>query len=479
MQTVAIPKIQLDKEVLSLSLSNTNLSSWISKYQAIPFKQDETTLHIAIVLTDTIPLEKIPITFTTKEVLFYEITKSEFEKYSYIIETNRSIQYIASKVKDDIHSRTINKRNNTKTHTLGLLETIFEHAIKNRASDIHFESLGEYYHIRIRVDGVLMLLFEFESVVAQALISKIKLLANLDVATKKPQDGSFAYTILSQNYSLRISTITTYLNESVVIRILDGAIQGIRLENLGFDRDQLTLIKNTLQAKSGLILVTGATGSGKSTSLYSMLTHINSVEQKIITIEDPVEYSLPLVEQIEVNEYNNQTFESILRNILRHDPDILMIGEIRDSASLRLALQAAMTGHLVLSTLHTNDALSTITRLKDMGIEEYLITSTLKLIISQRLVRKLCEECKTEYTLPQSIANKIEPHINSHTKFYKPNGCERCNYSGYKGRVVISEVAPFDNNLASNYLHEDSFETLFDDGIKKSAKGVVYIHDIL
>ena len=345
-------------------------------------------------------------------------------------------------------------------------------AIGKNASDIHFEALEDSLIIRIRVDGLLVQVFRFESSFYSFISSVIKVVANLDISQKRlPQNSRFSRYINGVNYDFRVSTMPTILGESIVIRILN--LQNItpRLEELGFNEKNLNLIRKGMASKQGMILVTGPTGSGKTTTLYSILKKLNLLNRKIITIEDPVEYKMNNIQQININNDIGLTYGEALKNVLRQDPDILLIGEIRDRYSLQIAIQAALTGHLVLATLHTKDALNSINRLLDLEAEPFLISATLKTLISQRLIRKLCPVCKEK-----SVNEKGEP--------FTSKGCEKCNLSGYNGRELISEVIEVDDTLASmvsqkssmeemsKYCMERGYKTLKEDGMKKVESGI-------
>ena len=317
-------------------------------------------------------------------------------------------------------------------------------------------------------------------------------MANLDIAEKrKPQDGRFSETILGKEYDFRISTLPIVSGESIVMRILDKTKAMIPLEEAGMSAYNFEIFTKALKTPYGIILVTGPTGSGKSTTLYGALNMLRSVEKKIITVEDPVEYQISLVQQAQVNPKIGFTFASALRSILRQDPDIIMIGEIRDEETIRIAVQAALTGHLVLSTLHTNDAISAINRIIDMGIEPYLVSGALIAIEAQRLVRKICPYCKIETELEPSIYNEIKPYLPKNYKFFKGKGCKHCDFSGYSGREMISEVFRVDEEIARMIAKEESkekiyqkalekgFKSMLIDGINKAIEGSTTVEEVL
>ncbi|MEA3352995.1 MAG: GspE/PulE family protein [Campylobacterota bacterium] len=319
-------------------------------------------------------------------------------------------------------------------YIINFIDTILHFSVDSNVSDIHFEIFKDIFIIRLRIDGILNQFFSFHIELFKLISSVIKFLGNLDISQNRhPLDSRFTKNINNKDYDFRISTMPTIHGESIVLRVLDNENVQKPLDSIGFETKILDDIKNTLTLTQGMILVTGPTGSGKTTTLYSMLNFLNSNEKKIITVEDPVEYKLKGVIQININNDINLDYTTVLKNILRQDPDILMIGEIRDKESLQIAMQASLTGHLVIATLHTNSAVETITRLFDLQAPSYLIASTLKLVISQRLVRVLCPYCKKYDEL---------------TKCYIKKGCKKCDLTGYKNRKVICEALPIDDHIA-------------------------------
>ena len=370
-----------------------------------------------------------------------------------------------------------------------LVDLIIRQAIDQRASDIHIESYKEKISVRYRIDGSLYEIPPPARHLLLPIVSRIKILAKLDIAEKRlPQDGAIAAKLEDRTVDLRVSTIPTIWGEKVVLRILDQGAVNLDLSTLGFDAKQIELIRKGIKAPYGLCFVTGPTGSGKSTTLYSALKEIIDSTKNIMTAEDPVEYKLEGVNQIHVKPDIGLTFAAALRSFLRQDPDIIMVGEVRDLETAQICIRAALTGHLVLSTLHTNDSASAITRLLDIGIPSYLLTPSLNVIIAQRLARKLCTSCKEAY----------EPSAEQRTKFglrceliYRPKGCEKCNHTGYKGRLALGEVLFVDDEIrsmiAKNGLYTDIKEaarkngmlTLFETGLKKVEEGLTSIDEIL
>jgi general secretion pathway protein E len=326
------------------------------------------------------------------------------------------------------------------------VNSLFYQAIKKRSSDIHIEMHEFKGDVRFRIDGVLTKHIELEKNILNLVISRIKVISNLDISEKRiPQDGRTQIKIAGRTLDIRVSILPTYYGERVVMRILMNSETIPSLSELGFSEDLIEELYNILNHSYGIILVTGPTGSGKSTTLHSFLQKLASPDKNIITIEDPVEYKTGNINQIQVNNKVGLTFAAGLRSVLRQDPDIIMVGEIRDNETASIATQAALTGHLVLSTLHTNNATSAITRLVDMKIEPFLISSTLLAVLAQRLVRLLCPHCKEEDNIAEEFAKKLS--IKRSTKIYKAVGCKQCNYTGYIGRQAVGELLVMNNDI--------------------------------
>jgi MSHA biogenesis protein MshE len=340
-----------------------------------------------------------------------------------------------------------------------LLQTIFEDAVQIRASDIHIEPQENKLHIRFRIDGVMHLQTKSELKIASALVLRLKLMSGLDISEKRlPQDGRFAVKVKQQTVDVRISTMPTQYGESVVMRLLIQNTSGFSLEKLGMPSEMLERFRKLIHRPSGMVLVTGPTGSGKTTTLYAALNELNSTANKIITVEDPVEYRLPGINQVQVNEKIDLDFSRVLRSTLRQDPDIVLIGEMRDQETAQIGLRAAMTGHLVLSTLHTNDAISTPMRMIDMGAPRFMVAMSIVAVVAQRLVRLVCEGCSEPYTpepleyawLQHELGDEASKHHYVHGK-----GCSMCNGTGYNGRIGIYELLEMSNDLIEAANHHD------------------------
>jgi type IV pilus assembly protein PilB len=331
-----------------------------------------------------------------------------------------------------------------------LLNMVMLLAIKDRASDIHFEPFEDEYKMRYRCDGVLYEMVPPPRHLAMAISTRIKVMANLDIAERRlPQDGRIELNVGGNSVDMRVSILPTMFGESCVIRVLDRGNVGLDLNRVGLQPSMLAQFRDMIRKPNGIILVTGPTGSGKTTTLYSALNELNEITEKIITTEDPVEYDIDGIVQVPINSDIGVTFAAALRAILRQDPDKILVGEIRDLETAQIAVQSALTGHMVFSTLHTNDAPSTITRLRDMGLETFLITATLEGILAQRLVRKICEDCRTEFEPSPDIIMELNlrPQDIAGKKFYYGKGCDRCNNSGHRGRMGIFELVIMNDEL--------------------------------
>ncbi|MDQ1830337.1 GspE/PulE family protein [Massilia scottii] len=340
-----------------------------------------------------------------------------------------------------------------------LLQSVFDDATQVRASDIHIEPQETRLQIRFRIDGVLHLQTEADIKIATPLALRLKLMSDLDISEKRlPQDGRFAVKVKQQRIDVRISTMPTQYGESVVMRLLNQGGTTLRLDAIGMPARLVEKFRAIVQRPNGLVLVTGPTGSGKTTTLYSALAELNSVEKKLITVEDPVEYRLAGINQVQVNEKIDLSFARVLRSALRQDPDIVLVGEMRDQETAQIGLRAAMTGHLVLSTLHTNDAASTPLRLMDMGVPRYMVGSSLQAVLAQRLVRVICESCTTTYQLTPLEREWLRAELHEHaesTQFFHGKGCSHCNGMGYRGRTGVYELLEMTRAVVDAANHPD------------------------
>ena len=375
-----------------------------------------------------------------------------------------------------------------------LLNMVLLLAIRDQASDIHFEPFEEEFKIRVRADGVLYEMVPPPRHLANALVTRIKVMADLDIAERRlPQDGRIELNVGGNPVDLRVSILPTLNGEAVVMRVLDRTVVQLDLGKIGMDPNTLTRFRENIKRPNGIVLVTGPTGSGKTTTLYSALQELNDIESKLITTEDPIEYDIDGILQVPVNPDIQVTFANVLRAILRHDPDRILVGEIRDYETGEIAVQSALTGHLVFSTLHTNDAPTAITRLRDMGVPPFLITATVEAILAQRLVRKICTECRTEFDPSDDLLMELQLPIEKarQYKFYYGKGCSRCNNSGYKGRTGIYEFLEVTDEIRDmivadasvddirNFARTQGMTTLREAGLKLIFDGVTTIDEVV
>lgn len=374
---------------------------------------------------------------------------------------------------------------------INLCNTIIQRAVQDGASDVHIEPSPKQCLVRFRIDGVLYKIMNLKPDIYGSLVSRLKVMANLDISERRlPQDGRIQVRTQGRAVDLRFSSLPGLYGEKVVLRVLDKDNAILDVERLGLASDNLDKFKQLLARNYGLILVTGPTGSGKTTSLYAALNHLNSLEKNIVTIEDPVEYQIELVNQNQVKDNIGLSFSRILRHVLRQDPDIVLVGEIRDRETAEIAVQAALTGHLVLSTLHTNDAAGAITRLLDMGIEPYLLSSALLGVVAQRLVRTICPSCKTHSLAPPELIERYQWQAHEKLKLARGRGCPECYDSGYRGRIALHELLIADEDIQkliisspsrdalAETLREKGVRSLFDDGLLRVVEGQTTIEEV-
>ncbi|MDR2906318.1 MAG: Flp pilus assembly complex ATPase component TadA [Helicobacteraceae bacterium] len=378
-----------------------------------------------------------------------------------------------------------------------LIEIIVATAIRRKGSDIHVEPGEKDCAVRVRIDGLLTESFAFPSKIYPPLSSRIKLLADLDIGERrKPQDGRFSMTVDKKEFDFRLSTLPIAHGESIVMRILDKSKTLVRLDQMGFTQTNLERFRRAMRQPNGIVFVTGPTGSGKTTTLYAALNEVKNVTHKIITVEDPVEYRMPGLQQVQTNEKAGLTFAGALRSILRQDPDIIMVGESRDKETISIAIQAALTGHLVFTTLHTNDAPSAITRVMDMGVEPFMIASSVVAVQAQRLVRRICPDCKKEIKYPKDLLSRIMDMMPKDMTidemiFHKGEGCKKCSGTGYAGRTMVSEVFTIDEEISTMIIANASkhdlikvakkkgYEEMFTDGLRKIAAGETTLEEVM
>lgn len=476
----------------------------VKKYTALPIRKEHNTLVVAMgVPQDIFAIDEIRSVTKCKVTPVLGIPSQVFtliDKYygSSAIEATLSIirdteDTAAPTVKEDINKI---KESAEKAPVVKLVDAFIMEAVRERASDIHIEPMREGFKIRFRIDGVLHDISYPPKTVFAPVVSRVKIMARMDIAERRvPQDGSFRVVFENREIDVRVSSFPAIYGEKIVMRLLVKEYAFVKLKELGFETDDLEKF-NTLVVKTcGIFLVVGPTGSGKSTTLYSALHRINSPEKHIVTVEDPVEYKIDGLVQSQINLKAGYTFANSLRSIMRQDPDIIMVGEIRDTQTAELAVRAALTGHLVLSTLHTNDAPSAVTRLIDMGIEPYLISASLIGAVAQRLVRKICSRCKAPLKKPPQIIDTFKQELKTISdkahSFYHGKGCEACRNTGYQGREAVFEVMPVSEEMREAISRREStltlkriarkegIRTLRENGLRKALKGITTLDEII
>jgi len=493
-----VPYTKLSHKVIPIEILQLIPEEAATSFRIVPITKTESVLHLAMEDPSDLEAREFVKRKTGLQLKVYYSTSPEV--------TNALGQYKRN-IKD-VFTRIIveNVEKSKKKHgdittlasdlpVIKILDTILEFASAEGASDIHFEALEESFLVRFRIDGVLRDILTLPINIHAAIVARIKILSQLKIDEHRiPQDGRFKFKIKDNYIALRVSILPAFFGENIVLRILAESARPLSLEELGLTGHNLDLVKNNIRKPHGMILVTGPTGSGKTTTLYSVLTILNTTEVKMCTVEDPVEYGVRRVNQTQIIPAAGLTFAAGLRALLRHDPDIIMVGEIRDAETVEMAIHSSLTGHLVLSTLHTNDASGTIPRLLDMGAEGFLVASTLNLVIAQRLVRKICSSCIESYS-PSSevldILKKYSGQTDISQKFYRGKGCEECSHKGYKGRVGIFEILEVNETIRDLIIKRVSADEitaagvrygmtkLFQDGINKASGGITTIEEVL
>ncbi len=479
--------------------------SYLRKYSMVPVKQQGDVMIVAVHdpveqeafydISRTLHLKDIRRVLAPKQEILAAINRLVEMKDESAKDIMEDIEEEEDEILKDLESIQDITAMETEAPIIRLVNRLMVQAFREKASDIHVEPYQSDVKIRFRVDGILHDVLSLPKRLHPAVVSRIKVMATLNIAEKRlPQDGRIGIKLGDHSVDLRISTVPTVNGERVVMRILDKSSVLLGLEELGFYPDDLAIIERLTRQEHGIILVTGPTGSGKTTSLYSMLSRINSPDKNILTIEDPIEYQLKGIGQIPVNAKVGLTFASGLRSIVRQDPDVILVGEIRDLETAEIAIQAALTGHLVFSTLHTNDSASAVTRLIDMGIEPFLVTSSVNAIVAQRLTRKICPYCRQQY-FPESESllevGLSQDMLGREGYLWRGAGCKECINTGYKGRTGIYEILLMsdaikttilktsDSNIIKKQAIEEGLHTLREDGARKVEDGVTTIEEVL
>ncbi|MGB1816010.1 MAG: GspE/PulE family protein [Rubripirellula sp.] len=473
MQTVSLEDAEFNDEVIA-KITET----MAQLYRVVPLSFENNVLTVATCDPQNLTIQDELRTFLGHEISMVIATERDVLQTiarHYDSETE-SVEKLVQQLADDeelkaaISALETEKFNITDAEALAdsapvrkLLNMVLLLAIKDHASDIHFEPFEDEFRIRIKAEGVLYEMVPPPRHLAFAITTRIKVMASLDIAERRmPQDGRIELMVGGHPVDLRVSVLPTIFGESVVMRILDRSVVNLSLENVGMDDDMMAKFRSAIDRPNGIVLVTGPTGSGKTTTLYSSLTELNDIKDKLITTEDPVEYDIDGIIQIPIDTDVGVTFAGCLRAILRQDPDTILVGEIRDLETAEIAIQAALTGHLVFSTLHTNDAPATVTRLKDMGIQPFMICATVEAILAQRLVRRICTKCREETKVSSSMLTDLglKPEDITGKKFFKGTGCDNCNNTGYKGRIALFELMILNDKIRDMVLGNASTDEL-------------------
>lgn len=489
---LGIPQVSLYKYQIDPTLTQIIPESIAKRYQTIPLRKDGNKLLVAMAdPLDYFAIEELRLStgfviepaFSTRDELQQAIARH------YGIQETMKRMLVDLKEVEEIEETEITDEDSP---IVRLVNQMIQQAVQLKVSDIHVDPQESNLIIRYRIDGVLRNERVLPKQMQGFIIARLKIMSKLNIAERRlPQDGRMKMEFDFKTVDIRVSSLPTIYGEKIVLRILDMSVGINGIEKLGFSPHNLQLFRHMIDSPYGIILITGPTGSGKSTTLYSALQHLNKESANIITVEDPVEYQLAGINQVQVNGMIGLTFAAGLRSILRQDPNIVMVGEIRDGETAEIAVRASLTGHLVLSTLHTNDSVSSIMRLEDMGVESYLISSSLIGIVAQRLVRKICHECKRSYIPSEQERIFLQKRGVSIEQLYRGDGCGSCNQTGYRGRLAIHEVLFIDDelrsmisrNLATHELRQHALDKgmnlLIDDGLQKVSQGVTTLQEVI
>jgi len=499
-QIYQVPAVDLDELEPDENSIELIPSEVATKFQVVPVKREGRTLTVAMANPDNIfaiddikfitGLEVRPVVAT--ETAIKRAIDRFYDSADSLAEVMKDMEEDFEIVEDTEEDLGLAEAQSEDAPVVKLVNSLITDAVNKGASDIHIEPFEKKLRVRYRIDGVLHEMMSPPYKMKGAITSRLKIMAELDIAEKRiPQDGRIKIRIGNKKIDLRVSTLPTIFGEKIVMRILDKSNLQIDLTKLGFQPEALEKFLNAIESPYGMVLVTGPTGSGKTTTLYSALNRINLPDRNIMTAEDPVEYNLDGINQVNVHEEIGLTFASALKAFLRQDPNIVMVGEIRDLETASIAVKAALTGHLVLSTLHTNDAPSTINRMIDMGIEPFLVASSVNLILAQRLVRKLCPKCKKKEMIHPEAMRELGIESEEPFEIYEPVGCPACNDTGYAGRVGLYEVMPISESIremildraSSSEIRDQAIKegmiTLRKDGILKIKEGITSLEEVL
>uniref|UniRef100_A0A7V3YKG2 protein-secreting ATPase n=1 Tax=Candidatus Caldatribacterium californiense TaxID=1454726 RepID=A0A7V3YKG2_9BACT len=501
-EQLGIPYVDLDSYVIDPRVVTLLPEKFCRQHQVVPVGEEKNTLILAMANpVDVVAIDRVRL-MTKKEVKPVMASPQDIEKVlnayygigesveELIREAETRESLVLPEEEEELKIDQL-KALGEEAPIIRVVNMLILQAIRSGASDIHIEPQEDQVRIRFRIDGILHDVTSTSIQVHPALVSRIKILSRMNIAERRlPQDGRFQVTVDNRTVDFRVSSLPTIFGEKIVMRILDKSTLLLDLDRLGFEEEDLEKFYRLIQHPYGMILLTGPTGSGKTTTLYSALNFINKPDLNIITIEDPVEYRLPGINQVQVRPKIGLTFANTLRAIMRQDPDVIMVGEIRDYETAEIAIHAALTGHLVFSTLHTNTAAGALVRLQEMGIPSYLIASALVGVVAQRLVRKICERCKVEFEVRGPIARELTEGREDRLVLFRGKGCPECNRTGYRGRIAVSEVLVMDDDLRALVLRnatereltekacEKGMRTLRENAIRKVLRGVTTLEEM-
>ncbi|MGI1691897.1 type II secretion system ATPase GspE [Thermoanaerobacter uzonensis] len=474
---LGIPHVDLQKYYIDPEVAKLIPEAVAKRYTIIPIKKDEDGILVAMAdPLNIFAIDDVKI-LTKQNVKPLIASESSILKAIDRIYGREQAEKAVQDFKKEFQSEPVNELPNEileevqNAPAVRFVNSIIEQAIKNRASDIHIEPTEKDLRIRFRIDGQLTEAMRTIKSTHAPVVTRVKIMANMNIAERRlPQDGRFEFVSNEKNIDVRVSSLPTVFGEKLVLRLLDKENFVMTKEQLGFDEKDVALFDKLIKRPHGIVLLTGPTGSGKTTTLYAMLKELNKPNINIITVEDPVEYSIEGINQVQVNEKAGLTFATALRSILRQDPDVVMIGEIRDTETAEIAIRSAITGHLVLSTLHTNDAAGAVTRLIDMGIEPYLVSSAVVGVIAQRLARKICDNCKISYKASESEKKILGLEEKEDITLYRGKGCPVCNKTGYRGRIPIYEIMTITSDIRELINSKASSDVIKEQAVKNGMK---------
>lgn len=498
--TLGIPQVQLNRVDIDPEVVKILPTSLIRKHHILPISLNQQRLTLGMV--DPLNYEaiddvRILTGFDVLPVLISENDMNAAIQQYAALQVDSRMEKLLGELNEQsssfVEADALSANIEDDAPVVRMVNSILQQAVQGLASDIHIEPLEQDVRVRFRIDGELVEVLSLPKKSFPAIVSRIKIMGNLDISEKRlPQDGRSRMVIDGREIDFRISSLPSIHGEKMAIRILDRSNALMSLKDLGFSAANLKKIHSLIRRPHGMIVVTGPTGSGKTTTLYSILTEINVAERNIVTLEDPVEYSLAGINQVQINNKAGLTFPAGLRSILRQDPDIIMVGEMRDTETAELGVRAALTGHLFFSTLHTNSSSGTVARMVNMGVENYLLSSSLIGVVSQQLIRRLCPHCKQAYHLDELVAHRLDMQEYVDREFYHPRGCNRCRQSGYLGRMALHEVmvlgpqmrAAINNHINSedeldNIARQEGMITMREDGIEKALAGFTSLEEVM